>query len=137
MNEWEQEPDRVEFEHCGFKCLIVRQPESKHLCGYVGLPRWHPYYGRDYDDIDVDVHGGLTFSREGIGETWDKGFWYLGFDCAHGGDLIPGHTKFSKKLGLELGEVYRNIEYVRKETMQLAEQMTATAIAERKFTNEY
>ena len=32
-----------------------------HLCGYLGIPPMHPWYGHHYDDLDVDVHGGLTF----------------------------------------------------------------------------
>lgn len=90
MNEWDNEPDRLEFEHADFKCLILRPSEMKHLCGYVGLPKWHPYYGKDYNGIDVEVHGGLTFSQQGDGERWDKDLWWLGFDCAHSQDLVPG-----------------------------------------------
>jgi len=58
--------------------------------GYVVLPKGHKYHGKDYDDINVDVHGGLTFSDaanelndwpEIIAE--DKGGWVIGFDTAH------------------------------------------------------
>lgn len=35
-----------------------------HFNGYVALCEGHPDYGKDYDDIDVEVHGGLTFSQE-------------------------------------------------------------------------
>lgn len=31
--------------------------------GYVLIPEDSPLHGKDYNDIDVDVHGGLTFSE--------------------------------------------------------------------------
>lgn len=56
----------------------------EHMCGwgngYVNLPKGHKYYGVYYDEIPVDVHGGLTFSEQ-IGE-----YWTVGFDTAHSGD---------------------------------------------------
>lgn len=170
MSEWDNEPDRLEWEYCGFKCLIVRGTQMKHLCGYVGLPKWHPYYGKNYnqcllgcsgevsdfhplkergipqwkctfDERDhpnlegiIRVHGGLTFSQQGDGETWDKDLWWLGFDCAHSQDLVPGMRVDYLEFGSR-DVAYRNIEYVKKETMRLAEQLTATAIAERAFGN--
>lgn len=66
--------------------------------GYVVLPKGHKYHGKHYDDIDVDIHGGLTFSEEvneEILEHWgslltkeDIGCWIIGFDCAHYGDNL-------------------------------------------------
>lgn len=122
--EWEKEPNRMDWEYCGFKCLILRSPEMKHLCGYVGLPKWHPYYKKEYNDVDVEVHGGLTFSREGSGDKWEKDYWWIGFDCAHIGDLVPEMEKISRQLNFPKGyETYRNIDYVRNETERLVEQI--------------
>jgi len=28
--------------------------------GYVAVPKEHPLYGKDYNNIDIDIHGGLT-----------------------------------------------------------------------------
>lgn len=50
--------------------------------GYVNLPPGHRWYGLHYDQIDVDVHGGLTFSAQ-IGE-----YWTIGFDTAHFADSL-------------------------------------------------
>ncbi len=30
--------------------------------GYVAIPPEHPLFGKHYDYLEVDVHGGLTFS---------------------------------------------------------------------------
>lgn len=130
IKEWEHEPDRLEFEYDGFQCLILRCPESKHLNGYVGLPKWHPYYGRNYDDMDVDVHGGLTFSQEGDGGNWASGSWWIGFDCAHYGDLIPQWLLMIGRKA-RADETYRNIEYVKGELMCLVKQLTPTGILQR------
>lgn len=67
--------------------------------GYVLIPEGHPLHGKHYDDIDVDVHGGLTFSElvdDELIEKWDKlteadkGMWMIGFDTAHYRDNL--HT---------------------------------------------
>lgn len=45
--------------------------------GYVALPKGHKYYEVDYNDIPVDVHGGLTYGQ------MDGEMWVVGFDTAH------------------------------------------------------
>ena len=56
-----------------------------YYCGYVAIPFRHPFYKKDYQDLDwIDVHGGLTFS--GYLDFSDS--YLLGFDCGHGGDDI-------------------------------------------------
>jgi hypothetical protein len=125
MNEWEHEPDRVEFEYLGFKCLILRHPEFKHLCGYIALPPNHPYYGEHYDDIPVEVHGGLTFADEGDGKRRLKGYWWIGFDCGHSNDYIPFLGPPRKYLR------YRNIKYVTNELKKLARQLTPEGMLEK------
>ena len=43
-----------------------------------------------HEDLDVDVHGGLTYSEMGDGEEgFKEGFKWFGFDCAHAGDYSP------------------------------------------------
>jgi len=63
--------------------------------GYVVIPPGHPCHGVDYDEIDVDVHGGLTFGQKASEcadwpeiEDSDKDCWIVGFDTAHYGDTI-------------------------------------------------
>ena len=50
--------------------------------GYVGLPKWHPWYEMGYDDIPVRVHGGLTYA------DWykEEDLWVIGFDTGHYND---------------------------------------------------
>lgn len=56
-----------------------------YRCGYVKLTKNHKYYGTVYQDIDVNVHGGLTFSDYDVPcekDGPDDGYW-IGFDCGH------------------------------------------------------
>jgi len=39
--------------------------EHGHSNGYIGVPKGHVWYGKHYDDIECDVHGGLTFGKQG------------------------------------------------------------------------
>lgn len=142
---WEEEPDRVEFVHKGFKCLVLRHSTLKHLRGYVALPKEHPYYGCHYDNLNVDVHGGLTFGKKGDGKDWEPNYWWIGFDCAHAGDYTPGIEEMLTTAGFKKGpkgikgvfrETYKSIDYVKKEVRKLARQLTIPKIAERKFDGE-
>ena len=135
--EWMDEPNREEFEHAGYKCLILRHPELGHLCGYVGVPRGHPCYGKHYDHLpyedllSVEVHGGLTFSQAGNGKTWPAGYWWLGFDCAHAWDLVPFMANIK---GLESSGTYKNFQYVKQETKGLTDQIAKLDFIDWQFT---
>lgn len=60
--------------------------------GYVAIPKSanHPWFGKKYDDIPVNIHGGLTFARStneyNWDREWDEEHWIIGFDTSHGGD---------------------------------------------------
>jgi len=75
--------------------------------GYVKIVPGHKYHGKNYDDIDVMVSGGLTFSEEiKDDKTFPDGYW-VGFDTAHYNDTL---MKWPKE------EVY-------KETLRLFSQI--------------
>lgn len=133
---WENEPDRLLWKSQGFDCLINRNPLGS-WCGYVGLPKGHLLYGAHYNELydrnlQIEVHGGLTYSEYCQGDIChphsdeDEGptFW-LGFDCAHAGDLVPSLQDSSLPKGLRSmqGIIYRDIEYVRGEVENLARQL--------------
>lgn len=128
--EWDNEPDKVHWvdEDTGLDCLIVRGP-SGALCGYVGVPPTHPWYAVDYEKLDAVAHGGLTFSGEcrpnaeestGICHPKDgaanEHVWWVGFDCAHLGDVAPAYD------AREMLASYRDIHYVTAEVASLARQ---------------
>lgn len=128
---WDGEPDKVQWQdrRTGMPCLAVRN-RTGGWCGYVGVTQGHPFFELDYDDkkVDVRVHGGLTFcgacspddKEHGICHRPDPGepdhVWWLGFDCLHAGDLVP--------MVATLGDVYRDLRYVKGECAKLAKQLT-------------
>ena len=119
--EWDNEPDRVEFTHCGLRCLILRGPIGS-LNGYVELPESSSAWGMDHTwDDPFEVHGGITFSGylnslQGESEM----IYVIGFDTAHAWDLPP-KMSWPASAG-----TYKNLEFVTNETKSLAEQIQAT-----------
>lgn len=129
MEEWENEPNWLEFEHAGFKCLIARGSDL-NLTGYVGVPEGHLYYGKSYKKVNVNAHRGLSSGAklwDAVEERWMEGWWF-GFDCACPGDLVPAKGKQTEN------EVYRNMDYVTNEVKKLAEQLAAFGTPDRKET---
>lgn len=88
--------------------------------GYVVIPPNHPCHGKDYDDIPVSVHGGLTYSVSISAENLsfdpcldnsDIGSWLVGFDTAHAGDNPEEHWR----------------DYVERQTLDLVKQLEQIA----------
>ena len=46
---WQDEPDKREWVHGEFICQALRQKESGHWCGYVGVDKDHTLFGVNYD----------------------------------------------------------------------------------------
>lgn len=145
---WNAEPDKMQWtdEATGLPCLFVRN-HMGGLCGYVGVPEGHRDFQLSYNDCSpYDVHGGLTFAafcREPAkgepnhsichvpGEGEPDRVWWLGFDCGHGGDLLPGMNHQLRRAGMGYGflggEIYRDVPYVREQCTELARQIKAAA----------
>jgi hypothetical protein len=142
---WDGEPDKIQFtdEATGLPCLIVRVPYSGHLCGYVGVPSTHKYYGKNYEETNVSVHWGLTFAdkcqpsvdeSKGICHTpsgsESDDVWWFGFDCAHCDDLTPQYMFYAQTYGLPFTRsatgTYKTVEFVMTECKSLAAQLLDT-----------
>lgn len=106
----------------GYRLLAVKHPRMGHWCGYVGVPDTHEYHGKDYDDVPVEVHGGLTYASDRAPRKDPDGLWYLGFDCAHCGDLIPGIANYVGAPYTDLGDTFKDLDFVKRECMALAAQ---------------
>lgn len=160
---WQDEPDKIQWTDAetGLPCLVKRHSSLGHLCGYVGVSEGHPAFEKDYDDVRVaggsedgwpDVHGGLTYAahcEEGdeamaICHIPEPGqpdhVWWLGFDCAHSGDLSPAMAARDRARFEETGdplwaplagheEKYRTVDYVRRECASLARQLAGAVVA--------
>jgi hypothetical protein len=97
-----------------FNCHIRRSTRSGHLCGYVTLTTDNDFFGKNYDNIPVSCHGGLTYASE------EGSNWVIGFDCAHYEDLQPFYTDQSIYAGTG---TYKNMEYVTDECESICEQI--------------
>jgi len=122
-----EEGDYYEFEAFGLHCVLKR---NSSWCGYVGVPKDSRLDGKSYSwdttsenglskleeaITNINVHGGLTYSGRLMGDVW-----YFGFDCSHFGDLNSYDLRFE----IETENcVYRDKDYVIKETTRLAEQI--------------
>lgn len=118
------------FEHAGLQCRIIRpeglreQAEGQkvvciHWCGYVAVKSNNQYYKKDGDDLDI--HGGITYTSHKLVLQPESGEenWWLGFDCAHAGDIsmvFHDRNHFTD-------DTYKDKAYVIRETKRLAEQL--------------
>ena len=129
FGEWMEEADAAWFKHAGYDCMIIRNLELFHLCGYVGVPSHHPYYGVSKLPMD-GTPGGITYAEDHH-EYSQSGelLWWMGFDCAHFGDLVPLFNVLIKSQNNANGygniqeirpPIYRNIEWVKGEVLAFA-----------------
>lgn len=118
----EERKEKYEWidEETEYKCSIKRNMYWNWL-GYVELPKNHPYYDKNYVDIEqnFNVHGGLTYGENGK----------FGFDSGHLEDLSPGKIYMDHQMNDELTRFrnmynrvasYRDYDYVKKEVKKLA-----------------
>lgn len=136
---WDSEPDKIQWpdEETGLPCIARRAGAALgHWCGYVGVAEDNPCFGKGCEDIDVEVHGGLTFAEacaEGDPETSiyhipnpdePDHIWWFGFDCAHSGDRMPGMESLMPDLGrISRDSEYRTLDFVQRECKSLAKQL--------------
>lgn len=137
------------FEHAGLQCEVIKN--RGHHCGYVGVPKSHELYGKDYSDhvtvseehkakkIDKDKISVIAFVLIG---AEDEGKYRL--DCVfqvHGGLTYAAHRKHHNPEdelwyfgfdcahagdGLEEGEEgWKDQAYAEAECKALAEQLAA------------
>lgn len=137
---WQNEPDKIQFKVGKYDALIVRSELSGALCGYLGVPEEHPWYGKDYSELEVSVHGGLTYAAPcqeyedaemtGICHVPVPGdpdnIWWLGFDTAHLEDVTPAFDQRMRETLPDYSSLwpvsrsYKNVNYIKEEIQQLA-----------------
>jgi hypothetical protein len=111
----------AEGTHNGFN-WAVKSNAIGYRCGYVDIPKGHPWFGNTYPD--VDCHGGITFAKS------VDDFWRIGFDCAHLGDRpdpeLPGYRKEFDDWS-EQGSEVRTQDYVERQCRAICDQALAAA----------
>lgn len=79
-------------------------PDGGNFNGYIAVTSEHPFYGKDYDEVNVMlhkkdfyVHGGLTLASDSSFcphlPTEHHQFWILGFDTRHASDTAEYWTE--------------------------------------------
>lgn len=117
----------------GLLAVVVIHPAG-HRCGYVAVSAENKNYGKNYDDINVDVHGGLTYSNnDKTYPTESNDLWWFGYDCAHLGDardpnLMRDEYKEIYNKGILRnffeGETIKTLEYCINECESLSTQLS-------------
>ena len=133
---WEYEPDLYEWTHRGVECVARRNLTHGAWCGYVDIPRamWMKFNRNRFDTMIesieqlITVHGGVTYNEYIL----DKNARRVGFDCAHGGDLMPkvsaslrGYSISTKYEDdpITIYDVYRDLAFVIAECESMADQI--------------
>ena len=140
-----KEPNICLFKHYWLNCIIQRT--GWHLNWYVSVPKGHPlYWKKYYYSLDEDennykdeflkianfmnnicVHWWLTFAGD-ASDMWLEIDWYdwlFWFDTAHPRDAYysDGYLSYRE------WDTYKDIEYVKKETRDLAYQISQYALS--------
>ncbi len=71
-----------------------------HPTAYIEIPKISKLFGKTYDElyemgIDVDVHGGLTYSNSYL-QNIKRDTWFIGWDYAHWNDYA-GYEEYMPK----------------------------------------
>lgn len=133
--DWMKEPDYVQWEQKGLLCLALRDMKLGMWRGFVALPNTHKYHGKTLENIleeelfeHLDVHGGISVAGKlpAKYKELNRGNWWMGFECALGGDLLP-LAKLDPNDPLQASvmeqQIYKDIHFVRREVNHLARQL--------------
>lgn len=85
----------VSGECLGYKYWIMNF--GTHPVAYVEIPKNHKLYGERRYSIDIDVHGGITYtSPELYIAPYEeiKDSWFIGWDYGHAGDYLGWFAEF-------------------------------------------
>lgn len=86
---------------------------SKHGWGngYVKIVPGNKFFQKHYDDIDVNVHGGLTFSEDVKDDSFDSPGYWIGFDTAHYNDNLENWPK--SRVFEETMDLFRQVYHLK------------------------
>ena len=127
------------FTHSNKQCVVIFT-NMGHRCGYVAVEKDSPLNNIDYNDlyskhnIDIYVHGGITFFGKLNPDISKEPLFWFGFDCAHlydGKDFEAikkyfGQKEFDQAKKYDFYSTYqpKSLQYCINECKHLAEQLT-------------
>ena len=148
---WVDEPDELIWtdKNTGYDLAIARNSLG-NLCGYVCVNKnkFYPFkngikavrkeniVNKTFNIKEIEKlyspHGGVTYIESylrlhNFSEVSGRYYW-IGFDCAHWGDLVPGlisilnNSEFNQKHDTDFS-TYRDVSYVKKQCELLAKEI--------------
>lgn len=81
-----------QWEQSEIQCLIVRGASG--LCAYFGINLNHPLTKIKYEDINLNCHGGVTYSGIGEGTCRSEKYYWIGWDYSHAYDYSFYYDEF-------------------------------------------
>ena len=125
---WQDEPDEIAWVDpiTGTNCLM-RKNDLGAWCGYIGIS---PELLEGVEVDDIFVHGGVTYTSHempGRGTSHQELLW-IGFDCCHMYDFVPGMAALAASYPNRVGTFYRNREYVENEIRRMISQLVTPKV---------
>ena len=95
--DWQKTPQTTVLADGTYKGYsVLALSYGTHPCCYFKLPDGNKFINEDPDTINIDCHGGITFSQNTEADSPMGGGYWLGWDYAHYGDAV-GITMPGKK----------------------------------------
>ncbi len=110
----------------GFEFRILNL--GTHPTAYIRIPEDHKYFMQGYSSIDLNVHGGTTYSKNYLYiEDRQLDGWWIGWDYAHYGDYIGDIKRlpFEFRIGRKKWTTAEIFEEVKEAIEQLIEVQNA------------
>ena len=98
-----------------------------HPTAYVEIPITNRLFGKGYNEIydmgiDIDVHGGLTYSRDHL-LGGEKNKWFIGWDYAHAGDYAGYSEKYPGLFKISIYDKKWTTEEIFEDVVNAIEQL--------------
>lgn len=96
-----------------------------HPCAYVEIPKNHRWFGKDYDEEELETiqcHYGLTYAdnlNHVLGKEQSKDRWFIGWDYGHTGD----YEGYNEMLGFGLNDKKWTTKEIYEEVKNVIEQI--------------
>lgn len=129
MNEWEIEPNKLNFIECGIRCEIIRSPFG-FFNAYIYIPEYNIFHGID----ELQLNQILRPSTEITYSEYSDSYWKVGISFSSINDFIPNISyendpdfivQMREMLGFEPAtpDSYKNIEYAINELKSLVQKI--------------
>lgn len=97
-----QEKSKLEVLDTGFcfGLLYYILNLGTHPTAYIKIPKACRYFGKEMEEIDINVHGGITYSKNYlyIDKNQKIDGWFIGWDYSHCWDYAGYETRFPEEL---------------------------------------